>query len=290
MRTLVAACTCVWMVAAVGTSQSPPSDTLRGLPHTPLALVSADDVARALGLDLVTTPTTITLRGAAGEWTGVARSSDGTWMPAGGEATAVAWSSAVVVDGGAWWIPVDATEVWGARLSGGVRWITPDGRSWRIEFPLTADVAGTRGTVVQPFRGVATGELDLFGDGSVIAWIADPATLTLLRPELTSVVDAAWSTARERPSLVWIVTATRDVTSLALPRVSLGREDGASIASQSSIEAGNGVTVEDLVGGRHAVGPESPWVAVVWLPPGSSISDLWRIDWGDANVELRFRP
>jgi hypothetical protein len=132
--------------------------------------------------------------------------------------------------------------------------------------------------LLQPAPGVRALEFrDATGpEAGRAVWIAELTLVPLLRPELRARVDEALREAGEARALLLVATARRDGATF----------DGIEVSSAGGRLVAEGARHDTLAGRADAVGPDAPWVAVVWLPPGTRLDLPLRIAWEGVEAEV----
>lgn len=247
----------------------------------PQPWVRAEDLARLVGASLDGRDGRLVLRTADTTLTVFVGSADA--LIAGDAATEAALSAPVRVTGGEWWLPLDAGAPFGIRQAAPGTVVDAEGRSWTLDVapPAAAASDDPRARVLRPAAGVVALELRDAPDSSAdrAVWIADLALVPLARPELRALVDDALRDAGAARALLIIATSRRDGA----------RFEGISVASGDRELVPVGARHDTLVGVASSVGPGAPWIAVVWLPPGTRLDLPLRIAWEGAAVEVVLR-
>jgi hypothetical protein len=201
---------------------------------------------------------------------------------AGDGAGEVALSAPVRRDDDGWWLPLDALAPFGVRRAGDVL-VAPDGRRWTLDVapPPEATLGDARARLLRSAPGVRALELrDAVGaDATKAVWIADLALVPLLRPELRPLIDDALREAGEARALLLVATARAGGTTF----------DGIEVSAGGARLVAPGARHDTLAGRADAVGPDAPWIAVVWLPPGTRLDLPLRIAWDGVVAEVVLR-
>jgi hypothetical protein len=246
----------------------------------PQPWVRAADAARVLGASLEEGEGLLVVRTDATTVTVFLGSSEALLADDG--AGEVALSAPVRRDADGWWLPLDALAPFGARRTGDVL-VGPDQRRWTLAVapPQEVTAGDARARLLRPAPGVRAVELrDAVGaDAAKAVWISDLALVPLLRPELRPLVDEALREAGEARALLLVATARADGTSF----------DGIEVSSGGGRLVAPGARHDTLAGRADAVGPDAPWIAVVWLPPGTRLDLPLRIVWEGVAAEVVLR-
>jgi hypothetical protein len=65
--------------------------------------------------------------------------------------------------------------------------------------------------------------------------------------------------------------------------------DGIEVSSGGGRLVAKGARHDTLAGRADSVGPDAPWIAVVWLPPGTRLDLPLRIEWEGVAAEVVLR-
>ena len=246
----------------------------------PQPWLRAVDAARVVGASLEEGEELLALR--TGDTTLTVFLGSPEALLAGAVAGEVALSAPVRRDADGWWLPLDALAPFGARRAGDVL-IGPDGRRWTLAVapPPEVTVGDARARLLRPAPGVRAVELrDAVGaDATKAVWIADLALVPLLRPELRPLIDEALREVGEARALLLVATARVEGTTF----------DGIEVAAGGGRLVAPGARHDTLAGRADAVGPDAPWIAVVWLPPGTRLDLPLRIAWEGVAAEVVLR-
>jgi hypothetical protein len=249
----------------------------------PQPLVAAEDLARLLGVELQASGETLVLRGGGVVLTAFAGSAE---VVVGGAGAGEGSLSAPVekrVDG--WWLPLDAGDPFGLARTGPATLTGPGGRSWRLRVrppPAAPSRPAVRARILRPSPGAVAVELrsaDGADAAERVAWLTDLALVPLIAPEVREAVDAALAEAGATRALLLVVTARTDGS----------RTEGVSIDADGRELLSSGERHVTLAGDAESIGPQAPWVALVWLPPGTRLDRPLTVRWEGALVEVAFR-
>jgi hypothetical protein len=268
---------------AVAAGQGPPARVLEAEAAEPQPRVRASDLARLLGAELQTSGEGLVLRAEGVVLTAFAGSSD---VLVGGTSAGEASLSAPAErrDDG-WWLPLDAGAAFGLVRSGPASLLDPRGRAWtlRVRPPARAEgVAPVRARLLRSAPGAVAVELRSEAGpdpAERVAWLTDLGLLPLLAPDAREAVDAALSEAGAARALLLVVTS----------RTPGGRAEGVALAADGRELLAAGDRHVTLAGSAEAIGPETPWLALVWLPAGTRLDRPLVVRWEGAEVEVTFR-
>jgi len=250
---------------------------------SPQPWVRADELARLLGAERVEQDGMLVLRTARLAVTMFDGSADALLAGKGSVETSLSAPAERRADG--WWLPLDAGAPFGLRRTGEEVLQDASGRRWRlqIEAPPRTVAPEPRATVLRPAAGFVAVEIvsppDAGGSSERAVWIADLALVPLLRPELREVVDASLTDAGAQRALLLIGTSQRPGASL----------QGVAVTASGRQLLAAGARHDTLVGSSTSVGPSEPWIAVVWLPPGTRLDAPLVLRWEGAEVEVTLR-
>lgn len=259
-----------------------PDDVLEVRAGEPQPLIRAHDLAQLVGASIGEEGDVLVLRTADVALTVFVDSAD--VVVADGRPVETALSAPARREDGTWWLPLDAGAPFGLQRRSDDRIVNAHGETWRLLVVRPAAAApDPRVTVLEPAPGVIALEVRdqaTSADSSERAvWIADLALVPLLAPELRGVVDAALREAGASRALVLVATSRTPGASFEGITV--------DVEGRRLVEAGaRHVT---LSGQADDVGPQTPWIAVVWLPPGTRLDRPLRIGWEGASADVTLR-
>lgn len=274
-------------------------------------------LARAMGVVAHADGNVLTWRGTNGPATLFASSADALMhFPGDAGPTDVALAAPVLVVTGAWYVPLDTLPLFGIEVPpfGGRLERLPlgSGRELVLDYvsveaetrsPSTIDAPGnasdadagqtdprpgapTPGTTGraswEPAEAPLAGVRFFDGDG-VSLLLVDLALVPLAQPGLTGDVDRAMDRAQEAGSdhvLLMMVTAVAD---LAWSPVLVFEQDGRRMEVRTPYR----MLLE--TGDESSVGPGSPVLGAVLLPPSFSLYREMRVEWAGAQAVVRFR-
>jgi hypothetical protein len=249
----------------------------------PQPLVAAEDLARLLGVELQTAGEALVLRGGGVVLTAFAGSAEVVVGGAGaGEASL---SGPVVRRDDGWWLPLDAGDPFGLARTGPTTLAGPDGQVWTLRIrppPAAPSRAPVRARVLRPSPGAVAVELRSTpapGGAERRAWLTDLGLVPLIAPEVREAVDAALAEAGAARALLLVVTA----------RAEGARAEGVAIEAGGRELLSAGERHVTLAGDAEAIGPEAPWLALVWLPLGTRLDRPLTVRWEGAEAEVTFR-
>jgi hypothetical protein len=260
-----------------------PERVLEAEAAQPQPLVKAEELARLLGVEIQTAGETLVLRGGGVVLTAFA---GGAEVVVGGPGAGEASLSAPVErreDG--WWLPLDAGDPFGLARTGPATLAGPDGQVWSLRVrppPETSSRSAVRARVLRPAAGAVAVELrsaPAQGGAERRAWLTDLALVPLIAPEVREAVDDALAEAGAARALLLVVTARSDGA----------RAEGVAIEADGRELLAPGERHATLAGDAEAIGPEAPWLALVWLPPGTRLDRPLTVRWQGAEVEVTFR-
>ncbi|MEX2502567.1 MAG: hypothetical protein WD336_09340 [Trueperaceae bacterium] len=267
------------MLLAWGAAQAQPASdgdvagTVTVMDGDPQPWIRAADLARLLGAEWVVDGETVVLRADGAVLTGWIGSPDITFSgrPAGERSL----SAPIRRDADGVWFPLDAAGAFGAARVADDRLVAPSGRAFALRIAPAARVRTDPGaTLLRPAPGtVAVELLSPGGDGApdvLAAWVTDLTMAPLLAPWARAAVDAALADAGSARALLLVVTSLRPEQ----------RHPGLSLRPDGMAATDPGARHETLLGSPDAIGPDAPWVAVVWLPTGARL---------DQPIEIRAR-
>jgi hypothetical protein len=269
------------LAAAAG--QAPPARVLAAEAAEPQPRVRAADLARLLGAELQASGDGLVLRAEGVVLTGFHGSAD---VLLGGTAAGEASLSAPVERrGDGWWLPLDAGAPFGLTRTGPTTLVDPRGRAWTLRVRPPAGQPGrppVRARVVRPAPGAVAVELRSDAGpahAARVAWLTDLGLLPLLAPEAREAVDAALAEAGASRALLLVVTS----------RTPGARAEGVALEADGRELLAAGERHVTLAGTADAVGPEAPWLALVWLPAGTRLDRPLLVRWEGAEAEVTFR-
>ncbi len=268
-------------------SAQPPAETAAGvlvaLPGAPQPWVRAEELARVVGAEVVADGSVLVLRTERAVLTLFDGSVDGTVAGVRAGETSLSVPPERRADG--WWLPLDAGAPFGLIRTGPRSLEDARGRAWRLDVRPPARTVGDdpRATVLQPAPGVVAVEIvsapGADGAADQAVWATDLALVPLLAPELRTVVDGALADAGASRALLIVGTSRTPGASL----------EGISLMDGERELLAPGARHETLAGDADAVGPDAPWIAVVWLPTGTRLDLPLTIRWQGAAAEVTFR-
>lgn len=279
------------LVASAGAvAASVPGMRIGGVAYAP-----ADAVARALGDIVAAGEGSLTWRSAAGTLTVFEGSPDALWQAR--DATgpeSIGLSAPVVVRAGRWWLPLDALDTLGIRVSG-TKLTLPDGRDLTLALPAPAPAGGDgRSRVDDLGNGVRA--LRLFPGASasgadaeagpaaaaaaVSAMVADLDMIPLIDPGHRAAIDAALEgSAPDKPLLV-VVTALRDSSwEASFTLTQHGR----------SLEFRYPYRMRLVEGSPRRVGPDAPASMLLLLPAWFNLYEPIVVAWQGVKAGITFR-
>lgn len=269
---------------APGREAAGAAGVLRAEAAVPQPLVRAGELARVLGAELTQDGGMLVLRGDGTVLTAFDGSPDVYLSDAAAGEEALSAPAELRDDG--WWLPLDAGAPFGLVRTGSDTVTDARGRTWtlRVRSAAAARSDGRRrATVLRPREGAVAVELRSAESGPAgatrVAWLADLGLLSLSAPELRATVDAALSDAAGARALLLVVTSQRPG----------GRAEGVAVDTETGPLLGAGARHETLAGSPDAIGPDAPWIAVVWLPEGTRLDRPLTVRWEGAEAEVTFR-
>ncbi len=273
--------------AEAASAAGPVAGTLAVTEADPQPWIALSDLARLLGAERVVSGDTVVLRADGVVVTAQVGSPDATVagdLPPGlaGER---ALSAPLRRSGDEVLVPLDVAGLFGADRVGDERLRDPSGRLWALRIEPAARVRTDPGAdLLHPAPGVVAVELRTPSDGGVpealAAWAVDLVMAPLVAPWTRAAVDAAAREAGDARALLLVVTSTEPEQ--RHPGLSL-RPDGAEAWTEA------GARHETIAGAQDAIGPEAPWVAVVWLPTGARLDRPLELAAGTVRATVTFR-
>ena len=260
-----------------------PERVLEAEAAEPQPLVAAADLARLLGVELQTSGEALVLRGGGVVLTAFAGSPE--VVVGGANAGEASLSAPVEAREDGWWLPLDAGDPFGLARTGPATLTGPRGRSWTLRIrppPAAPSRPAVRARVLRPAPGAVAVELRASaGPGAAErrAWLTDLGLVPLIAPEVREAVDAALAEAGAARALLLVVTARTDGA----------RTEGVAIEADGRELLASGERHVTLAGDADAIGPEAPWLALVWLPPGTRLDRPLTVRWEGAEAEVTFR-
>lgn len=236
---------------------------LRALEQGPLRFVAAADLARALGVPLVSGPEGLTLRSDTGILTVFADDPDALWQ-ARGDATPLelaAFAPPQLVDGD-WYLPEDLLEVLGVRLGHDGAALLPDGRRWPLRFAAPPPLGDGSAELLELAPAVPA--LRLFadvepGDHALSLLAVDLGMLALAFPEQRPAFDAQ---LRELAGDKALFLAVSSLVPTAFEPVIAVRQGGVEVLLRPPLE------LQLLEGDPGDVRPGAAVAAAAFLPAG----------------------
>lgn len=271
---------CAWIAGHAGAQQ--PVDVLEARAGEPQPSIRARDLAQLVGASLSEEGGVLVLRTDDVALTVFAGSAD--VVVADDRALETALSAPARREDGTWWLPLDAGAPFGVQRVSDDRVTNAAGRSWRLVVAQPAEAApDARATLLEPAPGVVALEVleraAVDGPSDRAVWIADLALVPLLAPELRSLVDDALRDAGAARALLLVATSRAAGASFEGITV--------DVEGRRVVEAGSRHLT--LSGDADEVGPQAPWIAVVWLPPGTRLDRPLRIGWEGAFAHVTLR-
>jgi hypothetical protein len=268
---------------AVAAGQGPPARLLEAEAAEPQPWVRATELARLLGAELQTSAEGLVLRADGVVLTAFAGSAD---VLVGGATVGEASLSAPVERrGDGWWLPLDAGAPFGLVRSGPATLVDPRGRTWtlRVRPPARDDgVAPVRARLLRSAPGAVAVELRSEAGpdpAERVAWLTDLGLLPLLAPDAREAVDAALAEAGAARALLLVVTS----------QAPGARAEGVALEAEGRVLLAAGERHVTLAGSAAAIGPQAPWLALVWLPAGTRLDRPLVVRWEGAEAEVTFR-
>jgi hypothetical protein len=250
----------------------------------PFRFVSADDLARALGAPLTSTPEHLTLRSPRGVLTVFAGAPDAIWQERGAPGPSeVAAFAPALWHGGTWYLPEDLIGVLGVRLVADAA-VLPDER--RVALTLPAPPPPPVGAVAELITlPPAVPALRLYasspaGAHAVSMLAVDLGMLALAFPEQQIALDASLRELGGEKALFLAVTSLGP--SVWEPALYV-RQDGVELLLAAPLD------VQVLEGGPGDLRPGAPVAAVAFLPAGFDLRRPITLRWAGASGTLTMR-
>jgi len=280
-----------WATSLAGAQQ------VAGIERFGAPYVEAHGLALQLGDVVTVMDGVLTWRGSEGVATFFLGTAEAlTQRPGDGGPSEWALSAPVVVEGGSWYLPLDALQLLGVAVeeipAEGARSITlhgPNGVSYRVAFlaPEPAGAAAAPPGVAAPDEGgweldslAGVPVLRFFLAGQLSLLLLDLDLAPLAFPELTEVIDAAAAAAGSDHALLLVVAAL--VESEWQASISFA-QDG------KELEVRHPYRLRLHLGSEATVGPAAPAAGVVLLPSTFSLYRPMQVQWAGVRGTVTFR-
>lgn len=243
----------------------------------PWTLVAGDDLARALGATASAEGGALTLRLPSGVLTVFEGQPDALWQAARSSAPMAVWSALPVqVRDGRWFLPEDLLAVLRVVVEDDALRL-PDGSRRPLAFEREPAAAAATGQVVT--LGPAVEGLRLFAEGvagqaAVSLLAVDLGLVGLAFPAQQAALDAVLRELGDEKALLLIVTAVAEAA--WQPAVFVTQDGRESLLSAP-------FTVQVLEGDPERVTPETPVIAVAFLPPDVDLRRPLTLRWAGSS-------